>query len=75
MNKKRKEFLEALIDIANYWKDKPDGSFGAMFSILVMFDGCTAHTNFKVVKLKGITEENRELHDDFCKLRRERNGK
>ena len=74
MNKKRKEFLNALIDIAGYWSDKPDGSFGAILSVLAMFDGCTAHTNFRTIELKGISNDD-ELHDDFCKLRRERNEK
>lgn len=73
MNKERKEFLEALIEIADYWKDKPDGSFGAIFSTLVMFDGCSSMNDFKRVEINGITND-KELHDEFCELRRERNG-
>lgn len=72
MNDKRKKFLEALIDIADYWKDKPDGSFGAIFSTLVMFDGCSSMNDFKRVEINGITNKN-ELHEEFCKLRSERN--
>lgn len=74
MNDKRKEFLEALIEIADYWKDKRNGSFGAIFSTLVMFDGCSGMNDFKRVEINGITND-KELHEDFCDLRRERNGK
>lgn len=75
MEKKRKEFLNAILDYCEYWEDKPDNVYGLAFSILAMCDGCSSANNFEIVDIKGITEGNRELHDDFCKLRRERNEK
>lgn len=71
---KRQEFLECLLDECEYWKDKPDGVYGVVFSILVMCDGCSSANNFEIVDIKGITNYG-ELHTDFCKLRGERNEK
>ena len=65
---KRDNFLDSLISIANYWKDKENGSFGAVFSVLVLIDGCDSHNNFERLEIKGITN-NRELHTDFCARR------
>jgi len=71
---KRKEFLEHLLDECEYWKDKDDGVYGVVFSILVMFDGYSSINDFKAIDIDGITN-GFCLHDDFCKLRRERNEK
>jgi hypothetical protein len=70
--KRRKEFLEGLIDYCEYWKDRPDGVYGVVFSILTMFDGCSSVNNFNRVNIKGITNKN-ELHSEFCELRSKRN--
>ena len=74
MNKKRKEFLECLLDECEYWKDKPDSVYGVVFSILVMIDGHSSVNDFKSIEIKGITNSG-YLHEDFCALRRERNEK
>ena len=74
MNKRRKEFLEAILDYCEYWEDKHDNVYGLAFSILAMCDGCSSANNFEIVNIKGITNYG-ELHTDFCKLRRERNEK
>lgn len=68
---KREEFLETLLDICEYWKDKHDGVYGAIFSTLVMLDGCSGFNNYNKVRIEGITNSY-ELHDDFCRLRNER---
>ena len=65
---KRDIFLDSLISIANYWKDKENGVFGAVFSVLVLIDGCDSHNNFERLEIKGITNK-RELHTDFCARR------
>ena len=71
MNNKRKEFLECLLDICEYWKDKPNGVYGAIRSTLVMFDGCCGLNNFETIEIKGITN-GYCLHDEFYGLRQER---
>ena len=71
---KRKKFLEGLLDYCEYWKDKPDGVYGVVFSILVMFDGFSSANDFQRVNIKGITNNN-ELHSEFSELRRKRNEK
>ncbi len=74
MNKKRKKFLEAILDYCEYWEDRPDAVNGLAFSILAMCDGCSSANDFGIVDIKGITNYG-ELHTDFCKLRSERNEK
>lgn len=71
MSEERKDFLNALYDIADYWKDKKDATFGTIFSVLVMFDGDSGANDFKRIEIKGISNKN-ELHDDFCKIEKER---
>ena len=71
MDKKREKFLNALCDIADYWKDKEDSSYGAIFSTLVLFDGCNSLNDFEMLEIRGITNKD-ELHDDFCRIRAER---
>ena len=73
MSKERKEFLECLLDECEYWKDKDDGVYGVVFSILVMMDGYSSINDFKAIEIDGITN-GFCLHDEFCELRRERNG-
>lgn len=68
---KRKEFLNALCDIEEYWQDKPEPINGVIFSILVMFDGCSSLNDFERLEIKGISNRN-ELHDDYCKIRNKR---
>lgn len=75
MKHKRRDFLESILDYCDYWKDKPDAVYGLAFSILAMCDGCSSANDFEIVNIKGITQNGRELHTDFCKLRSERNGK
>lgn len=74
MKKKRKEFLDAILDCCEYWEDKDDGVYGVVFSILAMCDGCSSANDFEIVDIKDITNYE-ELHTDFCKLRSERNEK
>ena len=73
MENKREEFINAMLNIAEYWKDKKNSSFGAVFSVLVLLDGCDSQNNFQKIELKGISN-NRELHTEFCE-RRANNGK
>lgn len=73
MKKKRKEFLQAILDYCEYWEGISDAVYGLAFSILAMCDGCSSANNFEIVDIKGITNYG-ELHTDFCKLRSERNG-
>jgi hypothetical protein len=68
MEKKRKDFLNALCEIANYWKDKENSTWGAIFSTLVLFDGCNSLNDFEKLEIKGITNKDK-LHDDFCRIR------
>lgn len=68
---KRERFLNAIYDIANYWKDKPNAAFGTAFSILVMFDGDCSSNDFEQIKIEGISNQY-ELHEDFCRVREER---
>ena len=65
MKSKREEFLNAMINIAEYWKDKENSSFGAVFSVLVLLDGGDSQNDFQRIELKGITNL-RELHEEFC---------
>ena len=70
---KREDFLNALCDIAEYWKDKEDSTFGAIFSTLVMFDGDNSLNDFEKLEIVGISNKH-NLHDDFCRIRNERNN-
>lgn len=74
MTKVRKEFLEGCLGYCDYWQGKDNATYGAVFSILAMMDGCSSANNFNRIELKGISNED-ELHEDFCKLRRERDEK
>lgn len=71
---KRKDFLNALYDIADYWKDKENATFGTIFSVLVMFDGDSSANDFERLEINGITN-NRNLHDEFCRIEEERRNK
>ena len=72
--RKRKDFLNALYDIAEYWKDKEDATFGTIFSVLVMFDGDSSANDFERLEIKGISN-NKYLHDEFCRIEEERSNK
>ncbi len=69
MDKKRKDFLNNLCEIANYWKDKEDSTFGAIFSVLVMLDGDSSLNDFERLEINGISNKN-NLHDDFCLIKK-----
>lgn len=69
---KRKNFLNALYDIADYWKDKEDATFGTIFDVLVMFDGDSSLNDFEEIRINGISTRNKQLHDEFVKIENKR---
>jgi len=75
----KKEFLDAIKSIANYWanegEDKQSACDGVAFSIMALLDGCSSRNlnGYMLMELddKGhaLDDITGELHDDYAKLK------